>query len=443
MLGQGGMGSVWRAEHLGLRAPVAIKLMDAAIAENQEALSRFHREAQAAAALRSPHVVQILDYGLDPDLHAPFIAMELLEGEDLRQRLLRAGRLSPQAAAGLVTHVARALARAHEAGIVHRDLKPENVFLVRNEDEEVAKVLDFGISKISELALTSGAPTRTGSVMGTPFYMSPEQIVGSKTVDYRTDLWALGVIAFECLLGVRPFSEETVGGLAVQICTQSPPRPSERGQVPPGFDAWFEKALAREPSTRFQSARELAEALRAVCGAREVSGNIPATVVGGPPLLNARTTSPLSRTTHDPVIPMRRASSPLLLVALGALSLGGLAAWLLFWPRAAEAPRSETSLSSAPSALASAAPIELTPTPAPSSTAKLVAAPAAPRKAPPAAAAVPAPALTPAAVVPAVLPSVPVRLPLPPATPRPSVRRPDAPSEAAPAPPPPKKEVFF
>ena len=321
LLGQGGMGSVWRAEHLGLRAPIAIKLIDPDILDNQEALTRFHREAQAAAALRSPHVVQILDYGVDPETRVPYIAMELLEGEDLRQRLNRVGRLSASETASLVTQVARALARAHEAGIVHRDLKPENVSIVRNEDEEIAKVLDFGISKISELSLTSGAATRTGSVMGTPYYMSPEQIVGSKQTDYRTDLWALAVISYECLLGVRPFNEETIGGLAVQICTQEPPRPSAHGPVPAGFDLWFARALAREAGHRFQSARELAEGLRAVCGAREVSGNVPVTLVGAPPVLHAQSTDPLSRTApEDTYIPLQR-TSPWLFVGLGILVL--------------------------------------------------------------------------------------------------------------------------
>jgi serine/threonine-protein kinase len=145
---------------------------------------------------------------------------------------------------------------------VHRDLKPDNIFLVRNEDEEVAKVLDFGIAKANAQALGPGSATRTGTVMGTPYYMSPEQITGAKGLDYRTDLWALGVIACECLTGKQPFEGETLGQLVLAICTVQPPLPSSLAPVPDGFDAWFARATHRDIAARFQSARELSEALR-------------------------------------------------------------------------------------------------------------------------------------------------------------------------------------
>ena len=203
VLGRGGMGSVWRALHLGLNAPVAVKLMDPAIMKTAGMLARFHREAQAAAQLRSPHVVQIIDHGVDAETGTPFIAMELLEGESLADRLTRVGVLSPRETSRLVTEVCRALARAHEAGIVHRDLKPANLFLVANDDQEVTKVLDFGIAKSQP---TQGLDTMTnsGSILGTPLYMSPEQISGGKSVDGRSDLWSLAVVACECLTGKRP-----------------------------------------------------------------------------------------------------------------------------------------------------------------------------------------------------------------------------------------------
>src|SRR5690606_37813357 len=142
-LGEGGMGQIWRAEHLILKAPVAVKLVDREAIPDDETLSRFIREVQAAAAIRSPHVVQILDYGTDDQL--PFMVMELWDGEPLAQRLQREKRVSAVETARIMTHSARAVGRAHEEGIVHRDLKPENVFLVKNDDEEVAKVLDFGV----------------------------------------------------------------------------------------------------------------------------------------------------------------------------------------------------------------------------------------------------------------------------------------------------------
>jgi serine/threonine-protein kinase len=223
--------------------------------------------------------------------------MELMEGESLAGRISRLGRLSPERTAVVVTHIARALARAHDAGIVHRDLKPDNVFLVRNDDEEIAKVLDFGIAKSETHKLAGNLGTRTGTVMGTPYYMSPEQISGSKSVDFRTDLFALGVIACECLTGRRPFEADSIGGLALKICAEPPPRPSALGPVPAGFDGWFERAVARDPSGRFGSAREMADALRRLCGV--AAGTADAATENEPePLAGVHTasTGPLART---------------------------------------------------------------------------------------------------------------------------------------------------
>ena len=264
-LGQGGMGAIWRAEHLVLQAPVAVKLIDREAVPDEDTLARFLREAKSAAALRSPHVVQIIDYGVEGPI--PFMVMELLEGENLAQRLKKLRRLSRQETARVLTHVGRAVGRAHEAGIVHRDLKPENVFLVQNEDDEIAKVLDFGVAKVEQAALgPEGTRTRTGSILGTPYYMSPEQAQGNKTVDSRSDLWSLGVIAFECLTGKRPFYSDGLGDLVLTFCVRDLPIPSDVAPVPLGFDAWFAKACARDPENRFQSARELTDALREALG---------------------------------------------------------------------------------------------------------------------------------------------------------------------------------
>lgn len=278
-LGQGGMGSVWLAEHLTLSSQVAIKLIDSSIIMNPEALSRFMREARAAAALRSPHVVQVLDHGVDNG--TPYIAMELLEGESLADRLERVGRLPPLEVARIMTHVARAMSRAHEAGIVHRDLKPDNVFIVRNDDEEIAKVLDFGVAKTSAPGAVDAAisgTTRTGSVLGTPYYMSPEQAEGSKSLDHRTDIWAMGVIAFECLLGVKPFDGETLGGLLIAICSRPMPVPSRFGEVPDAFDEWFARACERDVTRRWPTAKEAASTLKFVCGG-EPTEVLPGTAV--------------------------------------------------------------------------------------------------------------------------------------------------------------------
>ncbi len=258
MLGQGGMGSVWKAEHLQLRSPVAIKLLDPAIADNEQMLARFLREAQACAALRSPHVVQIFDYGVEDS--TAFIAMEMLHGESLSDRIARLGRLPWEETVRFLSEVLRAIAKAHEAGIVHRDLKPDNVFIC-NEDPEFAKVLDFGVAKITNKDLgSSGGKTQTGMMIGTPYYMSPEQ-TQAKDVDYRADLWAISIIAYECLTGQKPFSGESFGELVIAICTSSVPLPSKSAQVPRGFDEWFVRGTQRDKTRRFQSAKEMADEL--------------------------------------------------------------------------------------------------------------------------------------------------------------------------------------
>jgi eukaryotic-like serine/threonine-protein kinase len=267
-LGEGGFGSIWRAEHQVLKSPVAVKLIDLDMARKDGAVERFLREAQATAALRSPHVVQVLDYGVDGN--QPFIVMELLEGENLADRIQRVGVLPPLEVVRIVTHVARAIGKAQELGIVHRDLKPENIFLVNNGDEEIAKVLDFGVAKIaSPVEFEQKTRTKTGSLVGTPYYMSPEQVQGNKSVDHRSDLWALGVIAFEMMTGRRPFDGEALGDLVLTICVRSIAVPSSVAAVPAGFDAWFARAVERDPDARFQSSREMALALLQVVEGEE------------------------------------------------------------------------------------------------------------------------------------------------------------------------------
>lgn len=264
-LGQGGMGSVWQAEHEGLRSAVAVKLLNPSIADNPDMLDRFMREAQSAAALRSTHVVQVFDYGVHAGM--PFIAMELLAGESLGARLQR-GVLPVSELAWIYTHVSRAIQKAHELGIVHRDLKPDNLFIVRDGDLDIAKVLDFGIAKVIDgtgLSQSSGN-TRTGAVLGTPYYMSPEQARGNRDVDFRSDLWAMGIIAFEALTGALPFVSTALGDLVIKICTQPTPTASALAAVPSGFDDWFMKACHKEPLSRFGSMREQNEALQRVLG---------------------------------------------------------------------------------------------------------------------------------------------------------------------------------
>jgi serine/threonine-protein kinase len=265
---RGAMGTIWRAEHLRLRAPVAVKLLDPILARDQEMRGRFLQEARSAAAVRSSHVVQIFDSGIEGGL--PYIVMELLEGESLDVRLAERGPLSAGELRKVFGEVARALAKAHSLGVVHRDVKPSNIFLSREGPYEITKLVDFGIAKVKSEALQfTHVGTKMGTLLGTPQYMSPEQARGSCTVDYRTDLWAMAIVACECLTGRCPFSGKTVGDLTIQICTERPTAPSQLGEVPPGFDAWFFKATGKTPGQRFKSMAAMDGALTPILAAAE------------------------------------------------------------------------------------------------------------------------------------------------------------------------------
>ena len=212
-LGQGGMGAVWRAQHVTLKSPVAVKFINPNIANSETVLSRFLLEAQSAAALRSTHIVQVFDFGVEAGV--PYIAMELLPGQSLAERLERDQRIPLEETAHIMVDVARAVALAHESGVIHRDLKPDNIFLVEEKGVQLAKVLDFGVAKVTggALELTTGGGTRTGAILGTPFYVSPEQGRGTEQLDHRSDLWALGVITYECVVGALPFDSQGLGDL--------------------------------------------------------------------------------------------------------------------------------------------------------------------------------------------------------------------------------------
>ena len=262
------MGAVWEGTHATLGTRVAVKFIDPEYADSPDARNRFENEARAAASLRSKHVVEMYDHGLSED-GSPFIVMEYLEGEPLDQRLDREGRLSPAETARILLQACRAVARAHSAGIVHRDLKPENLFLVWDDEEQTdfVKVLDFGIAKFTDRSVNASSATRTGSVLGTPFYMSPEQARGLRSVDHRTDVWSLGVIAYRCIVGSLPFDGEAIGDLLVRLCTEPIPVPSQMvPDVPAGFDAFILRALSRDLTQRFQTVQEFADSLARTCG---------------------------------------------------------------------------------------------------------------------------------------------------------------------------------
>ncbi len=272
-LGAGGQGRVVRARHELLGTEVAIKLLHADAERSPEARVRaFLREAQAVARLRHRNVVSVTDFGEQDD--EAYLVMELLEGESLRERLLRERTLSAAATTTLVTDVAAALAYCHASGVIHRDLKPENVFFARDDHgTETVKVLDFGTALDAESAPLG---TTSGRAPGTPHYMSPEQLSGEAAVDARADLFALGVLAFECLVGRRPFDADAYGELVLQVCTRPLPVPSELAPLPAGFDAWFRKSCARDPEDRFHDATAQARALEgALEGAAEAPPSSP------------------------------------------------------------------------------------------------------------------------------------------------------------------------
>ncbi len=260
-LGGGGMGSVWVADHLALRTQVVVKIMSPELTENAEAVARFKAEAGAAAQVKSPHVVQMLDHGVASD-GSPFIVMELLEGNDLRAFLIDRS-LSERQLVTVVVQVAKALSKAHERGIIHRDIKPGNIFLCDHDGEHFAKLLDFGIAKAKWVGIGEAMfQTQIGAVMGSPPYMSPEQLRGAPSIDHRADLWSLAVVFFEVLVGHRPFQADNLTDLAIAIHTSPPPVPSRYDpSLPYALDRWFEKAFAQEPADRFSNAKEFSDAL--------------------------------------------------------------------------------------------------------------------------------------------------------------------------------------
>jgi serine/threonine-protein kinase len=323
LLKKGGMGSVWVATHLALGTPVAIKFMDAArIAGQRTALgsddgaqgqsteaethARFEREARAAARLRSSNIVQVLDYGVDGAL--PYLVMELLEGEDLGARLAREGRLSIEEAVRILRPVALALERAHGAQVVHRDLKPENIFIAKEGDQEVPKVLDFGVAKaIHGGDVAVGVSTLEGTVVGSPHYISPEQAMGKTDIDARSDLWSLGVVVFHVLTGRKPFRSKVLLEAVVEICSAPIPRAkSVAPDLPDAVDVFLERALCREVEGRFQSAKEMGAALLAL---REAAA-LPVSV------------------HEEPARPSRARRIAMLGAALGLVVLGaGMVLW--------------------------------------------------------------------------------------------------------------------
>jgi tRNA A-37 threonylcarbamoyl transferase component Bud32 len=262
LLGSGGMGAVYEGRHVVVGKRVAIKFLHAEFAANEEVLKRFYREAQAAAAIGHKSIIDIMDVGVSPESE-PYLVMEYLEGEDLDGMLLRTGALSVEAACGILEPALLALEAAHAKGIVHRDLKPANIFLVRNEGSApTVKLIDFGISKFTGGNKESRL-TRTGSLLGTPAYMSPEQARGVGEVDRRADVYSMGVILYQMLTGALPFEGENYNTLLINVLTTEARTPREiNPSIPADAEAVILKQLRKDPAERSQSAREMLEELK-------------------------------------------------------------------------------------------------------------------------------------------------------------------------------------
>ncbi|MEQ9322883.1 MAG: serine/threonine-protein kinase, partial [Polyangiaceae bacterium] len=257
-IAEGAMGSVWVAYHHRLVTQVAVKFVSDKLGDDtEEALARFEREAATASQIKSPHVVQTFDSGVTDD-GVPFMVMELLEGESLGDRLRRGSLLSLPEAAALLSQVARALSKAHRLGIVHRDIKPDNLYLVRDHEGLFCKILDFGIAKQTRLPSMGGLTTE-GKMVGTPEYLSPEQVLDGGRVDYRADLWGLSIVMYASLTGHLPFSGQTLGQLCLALasCRHQPPSQLQP-MLPRALDGWFLRALNRDPTQRFDTAKEMA-----------------------------------------------------------------------------------------------------------------------------------------------------------------------------------------
>ena len=259
-IAQGAMGKVWVAYHHGLHTRVAVKFVADSIRDDgDEAVKRFELEARTASQIKSPHVVQTFDSGVSR-FGAPYIVMELLEGETLQDHIRLRGPMSVPEATKVLTQVGRALSRAHEQGIIHRDIKPANIFLTQAEGTIFCKVLDFGLAKQTRLPAMGGLTT-DGKLVGTPEYMSPEQVLENHDVDYRADLWALAVVMYVTLTGHMPFSGRTLGQLCLNLVNKRPKAPSiHRPSLPGHVDGWMARALHRHADERFASARDMVAA---------------------------------------------------------------------------------------------------------------------------------------------------------------------------------------
>jgi len=264
-IGEGGMGSVWLAFDSARNREVAVKFLSPRFTQDDMARARFFREARLGSSVRSPHVAEVLECALLAD-GTPYIEMEFVEGEELSKRIARIGALPLDEARQIIAQVSSGIAALHAVGIVHRDIKPNNIVVRENEGRIVAKVVDLGIAKESDGA---GDLTLTGTTMGTPIYMSPEQMFDARDAGTSADLWALAVVAYECLTGNLPFTGDTFGAVCIAVHSGRFARPTEsRADLADSVDAWFAWAFAREREARIDSIDSLRDTFLAMCAPR-------------------------------------------------------------------------------------------------------------------------------------------------------------------------------
>ncbi|MBK7862981.1 MAG: serine/threonine protein kinase [Archangiaceae bacterium] len=305
LLGQGGFGSVYRARHVHTDVEVALKVLKKQLNADQTMIERFLREAKAAAAVGSENIVRVLDAGVASDGTA-FLAMELLDGWDLKELLAREGPQEPRRLVGIILQVLDALAAAHAKGIVHRDMKPANVFVTRRVDASGAetdfvKLLDFGISKMQSASDVAGL-TMTGVAMGTPAYMAPEQFFDARAVDGRADLYSVAVMLYELLGGRLPIEAQSYAELIVKVKNELPaPLASVQPMLPPQLTATVDRGLLKEKDARWPTARDFSHALRAGLGVTPA-----AAPVTQPPLQQTATPA----TANDASLMFGKTSTP-------------------------------------------------------------------------------------------------------------------------------------
>ncbi len=333
-IGSGGMGSVYEVEHVVTKRVGALKLLHESYASVGPVVERFLREASAAGRIGNRHIVETYDAGELPS-GEPYILMELLSGTSVRELLARRGRLGFEEARDIVLQAAEGLAAAHAAGIVHRDIKPDNLFVCDGERAFV-KVLDFGISKFTDLHGVQRL-TSEGAALGTPHYMAPEQVVSKREIDARVDVYALGVVLYECITGKVPFDAESLPALSVKIFEgKYAPAGEVAEDVPAGLDGVLSKALARDPNQRFASVQELRDALEALDAAPTFS-----TQPGAPDTLSSprEGRTPPERLTEDaPSSPATTSPTSRTRVWIPALLASVAAAGAIIWKASSSDP---------------------------------------------------------------------------------------------------------